>query len=187
MTGESVVDDQPDTEGPDAGGPTVSPGAPAKPRRTGLIVTLAAVVLVAVAVVVVVVLPDGGNHDQSLEQVEDAAWSGCFVYGTGDHIHETWQQEHDATITTADALATECGMFIDKIDGGWTVQVYPESHNGGIAGAIRMFGSETGCLDDVDLARLESTRALDGQVRSSDGKTSWTYHPDDGLNIVCDS
>lgn len=37
----------------------------------------------------------------------------------------------------------------------------------------------------VDVARIGQTRALDGMVESANGRSTWTYHPDDGLTIVC--
>ena len=31
---------------------------------------------------------------------------------------------------------------------------------------------------------MVQTRALDGTQKNGQGNVSWTYHPDDGLNIV---
>jgi hypothetical protein len=47
-------------------------------------------------------------------------------------------------------------------------------------------GQDSGLWTAADAARMMETRALDGMVKSSSGRTTWTYHPDDGLQIVAD-
>ena len=49
---------------------------------------------------------------------------------------------------------------------------------------MRRAGQETGAWAAVDVARMGTTRALDGTIRSADGRATWTYHPDSGLTIV---
>jgi hypothetical protein len=51
---------------------------------------------------------------------------------------------------------------------------------------LRLAGVNTGMWASADVARMQRTRALDGTQRTSDGKVSWTYHPDSGLVIIID-
>ena len=50
--------------------------------------------------------------------------------------------------------------------------------------ALGRAGNETGFWDNADTARMGRTRALDGTQKSSDGRVTWTFHPDDGLTLV---
>jgi hypothetical protein len=45
-------------------------------------------------------------------------------------------------------------------------------------------GTESGLWTAADAARMVQTRARDGMVRSDNGKTTWSYHADGGLEIV---
>jgi hypothetical protein len=45
-------------------------------------------------------------------------------------------------------------------------------------------GKQSGLWTNADVLRMEQTRALDGTQRTADGKVSWTFHPDSGLNAV---
>ncbi len=47
-------------------------------------------------------------------------------------------------------------------------------------------GNESGLWSNADAARMVETRALDGTQRTADGSVSWTYHPDNGLQMVID-
>lgn len=47
-------------------------------------------------------------------------------------------------------------------------------------------GNQTGLWSNADAARMVETRALDGTQRTADGSVSWTYHPDNGLQLVID-
>lgn len=83
-----------------------------------------------------------------------------------------------------------CGIILDRVDGGWTFMMVPNEYDDGISLSqsiiLGQFGDKTGCYKDIDLDKMGSTRALDGRVESANGRSSWTYHPDDGLNIVCE-
>lgn len=52
--------------------------------------------------------------------------------------------------------------------------------------ALTTIGSMTGCWGPTDVSKIVGTRALDGRVDSANGRSSWTYHPDNGLSIVCE-
>jgi hypothetical protein len=79
----------------------------------------------------------------------------------------------------------ECGIVSDTSGDVYGFTLLPTAT--GFAGdALRTWGDETGCLEAVDYERIMQTRALDGMVESSAGRSTWTYHPDDGLNIVCE-
>lgn len=49
---------------------------------------------------------------------------------------------------------------------------------------LRQMSKEVGLFTSADVARMLHTRALDGTQRTADGKVSWTYHPDDGMQLV---
>jgi len=81
-----------------------------------------------------------------------------------------------------------CGVEFQEIGDAQTFVLLPSGLRG--SRGPELLGAwiaDTGCLEDVDLARIEQTRALDGMVESANGKSTWTYHPDDGLTIVCDT
>jgi hypothetical protein len=46
---------------------------------------------------------------------------------------------------------------------------------------------DRGGVAEGDFARMEQTGALDGMVESRNGRSTWTFHPDGGLTIVCDT
>lgn len=90
---------------------------------------------------------------------------------------------------TAIESARENCMVGDVADGGHTLVI---DMRGQELGSGSLSATEVGCLLDAlgtpahVTSRMDSTRALDGmQDASWDGLTaSWTYHPDDGLDIV---
>ncbi len=85
-------------------------------------------------------------------------------------------------------VAIHCGLTVEVLsDGGLTVTYRPTLDDGGGADALTRMAATTDCWSQTDLALMEQTRALDGRVASANGRTSWTYHPDDGLSIVCNS
>lgn len=77
-----------------------------------------------------------------------------------------------------------CGIELDRIGDAYTFVVLPDATSAGYR-ALGVWAGATGCLEDVDVARIGQTRALDGMVRSANGRSTWTYHPDDGLTVVC--
>lgn len=47
-------------------------------------------------------------------------------------------------------------------------------------------GTDTGLWTSADAVRMGTTRAIDATQRSNDGRTTWTFHPDAGLQIVAE-
>lgn len=45
-------------------------------------------------------------------------------------------------------------------------------------------GDQSGFWTRADVARMGHTRGLDGTQRNTSGTVTWTFHPDNGLNIV---
>ena len=45
---------------------------------------------------------------------------------------------------------------------------------------------QLGLWSAADAQRMLTTRALDGTQMSTNGASTWTYHPDNGLNIIID-
>lgn len=82
--------------------------------------------------------------------------------------------------------ANSCGVRFQEIGDADTFTLLPSGMESGTGfRLLAVWMEETGCLEDADLARIEQTRALDGMVESESGRSTWTYHPDDGLTIVC--
>lgn len=78
-----------------------------------------------------------------------------------------------------------CGIDVRTLSGPpWRFHLDADATADGIS-ALGIWARETGCLDEVDFDRIGQTRALDGMVESVNGRSTWTYHPDDGLVIVC--
>jgi hypothetical protein len=46
--------------------------------------------------------------------------------------------------------------------------------------------TQLGLWSAADAQRMLTTRALDGTQMSTNGAVTWTYHPDNGLNIIID-
>lgn len=84
----------------------------------------------------------------------------------------------------------ECGYSISALDdGGWkfslTAGMFDHTGASAFMRVIKWMGDETGCFGDTEIAMMKETRPLDGRVEH--GKVSWTYHPDDGLDIICEA
>ena len=111
-------------------------------------------------------------------QLAEASGSGSSWFGSGP--------------TAIEAAVENCGLTdsagISVGDGGRSISIQT-------TGAENYYGAEVSdlacVLDGLDasdsvIARMDSTRALDGrQTGSWDGfEASWGYHPDDGINLV---
>jgi hypothetical protein len=77
-----------------------------------------------------------------------------------------------------------CGIDVRTVGPPWRFELDGDATADGVA-ALGIWARETGCLEEVDFDRMAQTRALDGMVESMNGRATWTYHPDDGLVIVC--
>lgn len=102
---------------------------------------------------------------------------------------------------TLDEAAEACGGFVDldgeslefsAFDMGALVDVMDDEGRQAMRDlGIGTFGDVTCLLGMLDApsgveSRMENTRALDGTQESEwgDYSASWTYHPDDGLNLI---
>jgi hypothetical protein len=79
--------------------------------------------------------------------------------------------------------STSSGCSVTSGDG--VIEVYVSEYQ---VSEIKLesAGRQTGLWNAADVARMLRTRALDGTQRSSDGKVSWTYHPDNGFQLVAE-
>lgn len=104
-----------------------------------------------------------------------------------DTVRQSMQRCPDADAGASTITSLDCGLFVTVYDdGGLEVNYFPEADDNRQGDkAIDDIGSLTGCWGSSDRAKMGSTRALDGRVESANGRSSWTYHPDDGLNIIC--
>jgi len=62
-----------------------------------------------------------------------------------------------------------------------TMQVGPMHSN---TDTLEAIGDDYGWWNGADVQRMNTARALDGTIESSDGRATWNYHPDNGLQIV---
>lgn len=93
-----------------------------------------------------------------------------------------------ASTTPLQAAHDDC-MAGDLVDGGRTLVI---DMRGEEVASGSLSVSEVGCLlDHLETpesvtAQMNSTRALDGMQDASWGglNATWTYHPDDGLDII---
>lgn len=69
--------------------------------------------------------------------------------------------------------------------GDGVIEVYVSEYQISETGLERA-GTDSGLWNAADVARMLRTRALDGTQHTADGKVSWTYHPDNGFQLVAD-
>lgn len=88
------------------------------------------------------------------------------------------------------AALTGCGLSGDDtgvhvMDGGVSVELNGQYSGDVWPGDIDCVLTDLGAPESV-YARMGSTRALDGTQDSAwrDYTATWTYHPDDGLNVI---
>jgi hypothetical protein len=109
-----------------------------------------------------------------------AAGLGCSGDSQGQVPSEGTRLE-----TAADASTSSVGIEVK--DDGHTLTIDTEGEDTGGA-SIEALAAVLYALDTPDavIARMDSTRALDGRQDASwaDLTASWTYHPDDGLDVI---
>lgn len=108
---------------------------------------------------------------------------------TTSSFKEAFQRCADTETGDSASTSIECGVTLTVFDdGGIELQYFPTLDFDGNGGrVIDDVGHITGCWSSTDRSKMGQTRALDGRVESSNGRSSWTYHPDDGMNIICDA
>jgi hypothetical protein len=140
----------------------------------------------AVLAIIVLTACGGSGHSKSAADVQKAVWAACDTNGDdGVYLQDIRQRERGGTISTAEALDSACGMSVTKTGDGWIVQARDGERQGSLGAAMHSFGDVTGCLSDLDYEMMSKTRALDGRVESTKGRSSWTFSPDGGLSLVC--
>lgn len=80
--------------------------------------------------------------------------------------------------------ATSFGCSVESSPG--VIEVYMSKYSVDESDLVDA-GNRTGLWTPADVARMLRTRALDGTQRTADGRVSWTYHPDNGLQLVIDA
>lgn len=78
-----------------------------------------------------------------------------------------------------------CHVEYETVGDAQMITVKPNATEAG-GRVLVTWAAVTGCIEEADFLRIEQTRALDGMVESANGRSTWTYHPDDGLTIVCE-
>ncbi len=121
----------------------------------------------------------GFFNDGLVEIRNDHAWTA----GACDEIDEA-DAIGSMLVACSDSFRT-CGVDATFRDDVYSFRILPEAGSGAFF-ALEFWAADTECLSAVDIQRVGQTRALDGMVESADGRTTWTYHPDDGLYVVCD-
>lgn len=83
-----------------------------------------------------------------------------------------------------DILCISTSCSVDVTDA--VIVVEGSEYGGPGVSELKAASDRFGFWSEADVERMGSTRALDGTLSSSDGSVTWTYHPDDGLDIVVD-
>ena len=119
-----------------------------------------------------------------------AAIGTLLVRRAGDEGDASTATPTTALIDTASALRNELctgpnssGCTVESSPG--VIEVYMSKYTVDESGLVSA-GNRTGLWTSADVARMLRTRALDGTQRTADGRVSWTYHPDNGLQLVID-
>lgn len=89
----------------------------------------------------------------------------------------------DVTTSCPGLSLPKCGISITAENGGYSIHVDPAIPAGFTV--LKQFGSVSKCFNDLDYDKMGQTRSVDGRVTSANGRTSWSYHPDQGLNLTC--
>lgn len=109
---------------------------------------------------------------------------GGYAIGSGDEeqaVVATTTTAAEASSPNVRLIATQHNL--PATDGN---QDFVSMNFDGIPSRLAGFLDELGFNGAAVVGRMENTRALDGTLTADgDGvRASWTYHPDDGLNLV---
>lgn len=133
--------------------------APSRNRKRLLVASAAAVAAVAVAVSVAVAVQPS-RLESAYNACAGDAWDGSMASAT--------------LLDAGDALSLEMTDGIDDFTVGLVFEIYYSC----------VFNELN--VSEATLSRMAGTRALDGvQTANNDGLVlSWTYHPDNGLDVI---
>ena len=113
--------------------------------------------------------------------------SGCGP-SAEEEAAQAAQDARDAFPLVIDACGASDYANANVIDGGAALSLKSQPDGGGPGVPIEDFMCILGGLGLTDTVRekMASTRAMDGRQEGSWGPyvASWTYHPDDGLNVL---
>lgn len=157
---------------PQAPAPAQPPTPPAKPRkrRTGL--------LVAVAVLAFVT---GGGAGALLTLV----LTGQVTGGVPSVLPGASPAESILSAAQRKCTPREAGVRLGDHGKSLTIQTAGKKSDGISITDLACLLREMKTTDAI-ISEMDTTRALDGRQSAewNDLRASWTYHPDDGLNIV---
>lgn len=121
--------------------------------------------------------------DMSSAGLYEAILDAGYCLEDGLTFDDVKQAEYDTVVYV------NCGgLEITDSSDGWQVVTSPEDlilRYGDLEEALATVGEVTGCWGELEVQTIVSTRAMDGRVDSRNGLASWSYHPDDGLDILC--
>jgi len=116
--------------------------------------------------------------------------TGCGTGGFNAGTPTTSTTPSPTTLTERDQLYAahyDCSTGEQPDDDTLTIDTAGKDYNSG-DDALSGLGCVLDALDTPAyvIARMEATRALDGtQTATWDGYTAtWTYHPDDGIDVI---
>lgn len=151
--------------------PPVSPGRSSKGARR--------VIFAAVGVVTVVVAAGAVLAARPGPSSQAAALTTTTTISLKTYTRRV-ARDVDVTLCTG---ATSSACSVESNEGVLTIHlgayVIDETK-------LRTVGKTYGFWDNADVARMVQTRALDGTQHSKNQLTTWTYHPDKGLNLTVD-
>jgi hypothetical protein len=191
MTDQEPPHDQADPAETPAAPTPLTPPAPTKRRRAPLLIGLALAVLVIGVAVAVIVSKDDDGDETLIEAVQNAGY--CTI--DEDDVDETVPTSAPAPDDTSGETDMEllasilcAGLTIEEESDGWHITTSPDDEIlmfGDLEDALKVIGEQTDCWGSIEVSKILGTRSLDGRVESRTGRASWTYHPDNGLDIIC--
>lgn len=81
----------------------------------------------------------------------------------------------------------DCGLKVTVLaDGTLKIQYRPgpDKDDRGVL-ALQAIADFTDCWTATDYETMKKTRGVDGLVESANGRSTWRYHPMDGLTLTC--
>lgn len=124
----------------------------------------------------------------------------AFALGTATNSAEPTSAADESPTPTAAAEASpiesaveECAassLYIEVLDDGEALSI-DGAGDDGVGASIDEIACILAAIDvpDAVVSRMDGTRALDGMQDASWGdlSASWTYHPDDGLDVIVET
>lgn len=160
------------TEIADADVQTLIDAETASRRHGQLWLAMSAVGIVIILAVAVVLVATSGDDTKSAAAPNTTLSADARASQQATTLRQTLCSSSSSASCSVDSSAG-------------VIEVYMSEYAVDESGLVTA-GTESGFWNAADVARMLHTRALDGTQRTADGKASWTFHPDDGLQIVID-